>query len=487
MQCSLQVGDVNAYFTGKGGSQEIGPGVTNGGTGLTITSILADHIAGTRPGDLPPSASEMAKRVLLDETGVMIGASGLAPEARPFVEMARSGGEGPARILGTPYEVTAPSAAFANGAFAHALDFEDAFELSPGHPNASLVPALLALAQAHGPVDGPRFLTALAVGCDIACRMALALDRPMEAGGWYPPPILAGFGAVAGAANLMGLDATATRNAISLMMCQTTMPGEIKYASGSDLRAVREAFPAQAAVISALLAKQGVTGFEQPLEGPAGFYALYADGQFDPSRLTDRLGEKYWIEELTFKPWPSCRGTHAFIEMIFDLQQSHGFAVEDLEKIVCHTDSVHQMLFEPESVRRQPSTAIEAKFSIPFCVALALVRKRVTLDDFAPVDLADPQLLSMGRKVHNDPVQTHPWDAGRGGGLTLQLASGRILSAEIRHALGSPENPLSKASLVDKFVMCAGKAADPIGETDARNLAARILALETCEDVGALF
>jgi 2-methylcitrate dehydratase PrpD len=96
----------------------------------------------------------------------------------------------------------------------------------------------------------------MAAGGDLACRMGLALDRRMEEGGWYPPPILAGFGAAAGAAMLLGLGPAQIRDCLSLDLCQVTMSGEIKYSTGTVIRAVREAFPAQAAVQSALLAEK---------------------------------------------------------------------------------------------------------------------------------------------------------------------------------------------------------------------------------------
>lgn len=241
----------------------------------------------------------------------MLAASGMAPEVDGFISLALAIGQGPSRILGTGHMVSPTMAALANGAMAHALDYEDAFDLAPGHPNASLVPALLSLTQSRRPVDGMRFITALVAGCDVACRMGLALRQAMEVGGWYPPPILAGHGA----AHLLGLDRVRLADALSLALCQVTMPGEIKYSQRTVIRAIREAFPAQAAVQAAVLAEHGVAGFKHALEGKAGFYALYADGKFDPDVLLAPFDGRYWIEQLTFKPWPSCRGTHPFIEM----------------------------------------------------------------------------------------------------------------------------------------------------------------------------
>ena len=436
---------------------------------------------------LPASTVASAKRVLLDATGVMLGASGSAPEIGPFVQLARAGGSGPCTILGTRHRVAAPSAALAGGAMAHALDYEDAFDRVPGHPNASLVPALIALAQSQGAVDGRRFLAALAAGCDLACRMALSLRRPMEAGNWYPPPMLGGFGAAAGAAKLLGLDARGIRDALSLMLCQTVMPGEIKYSQGTVIRAVREAFPAQAAVTSALLAQSGVAGFEQPLEGRAGFYALYALGEYDESDLLGELGSRFWIEQLTFKAWPSCRGTHPFIELALGLRE-RGLAPGDIAAVTVRIDEVQRMLAEPLPRKQAPQTLIDAKFSVPFCTALALVRGRVDLDSFTDATLSDAQVLAMAAKVSVEMASAgNGWQAGSGGGLMLWMADGSILEAETADALGCPARPLSEAQLVDKFADCASRAAVPIRDDAAQELAVRILALEDCADVGDLF
>ena len=124
---------------------------------------LAEFVTGTPAARISASAMRAAARVVLDATGVMRAASALSPEVEPFMALARAQGTGPARLLGTTQVAPAALAALANGAMAHALDYEDAFDAAPVHPNASLVPAVLALSQAHGPIDGRRFLAAIAI------------------------------------------------------------------------------------------------------------------------------------------------------------------------------------------------------------------------------------------------------------------------------------------------------------------------------------
>ena len=242
-----------------------------------VSLALARFVAGTTFGQLGPATVEATKRALLDALGVMQAASGLAPEVRPFIELARTAKGSPeADVLGTGLRAPASLAALANGAMAHALDYEDALDGAPLHPNASLVPAVLALAQAQAqshaqvPVSGADLLVAIATGCEISCRLASSLRQPLEQGGWYPPPILGAFGAVAGAARLLRLAPGQVCDAWSLLLLQNSCAGEIKNGADTVIRAVREAFPAQAAVQCVQLAKAGIKGFSAPLEGQAG-------------------------------------------------------------------------------------------------------------------------------------------------------------------------------------------------------------------------
>jgi 2-methylcitrate dehydratase PrpD len=253
------------------------------------------------------------------------------------------------------------------------------------------------------------------------------------------------------------------------------------------IRAVREGFPAQAAVQSALLARDGVTGFEQPLEGRAGFYALYAGSEYEPADLLDAHGTQFWIEHLTFKRWPSCRGTHPFIELALNLRSAPGFDLQCIERIDIRIDEVQRMLTEPAARKAGPQTLIDAKFSIPFCLALALVCGTVDLDSFGPEALGDPAVLALAARVSTTVNAGEGWQPGSGGAMVIRLRDGTALEAQTADSLGCPARPLTTEDLVAKFVDCAGRAALPLSDAAANALASRILALETCENVGALF
>lgn len=459
--------------------------MTPGAPSPGLSDVLCRHIAELPFAALPDASARAAKHALLDAVGVMLAASGASADAAPFIALARSAGTGPCTILGTDARVAAPFAALANGALAHALDYEDTFDAAPCHPNASLVPATLALAQALAPIDGRRLVSALALGCDLVCRLALSLRRAMEEGGWYPPPILGALGAAAAAARITGLDAIQTRDALSLVLCQATAPGEIQHSGRTVIRAVREAFPAQAAVLSALLARDGVRGFEAPLEGRAGFYRLYVDGRYYERAMLEELGTRFWGERLSFKPWPACRGTHAFIEAALELRVRHGVDWRRIEAITVLVGPVQRMLVDPPLRKQAPQTVIDAKFSIPFAAALALVRGRVTLDDFTDEALADPQVRALAGRVtaRDDPDSR----TSAGGTLLVKLMDGSTLQASVPMPLGCPDRPLSREALIVKFVDCAARAARPITASRAEEIAHRLLGIDTEPDSGRVF
>jgi 2-methylcitrate dehydratase PrpD len=265
------------------------------------------------------------------------------------------------------------------------------------------------------------------------------------------------------------------------------MPGEIKHSRRTVLRAVREAFPAQAAVLSALLARDGVAGFESPLEGEAGFFRLFADGSFDVHDLTAGLGERFHIERLSFKPWPACRGTHACIEIALDLLQEHGIHWRDIESVTAGIGEVQRMLVEPLDSKRAPQTVIDAKFSIPFTVAVALVHGDVNLASFEAAMLEDADVLGMAQRVNADNRPDWGREHAAAGALTLKLRDGRALHGTVDQARGHPDSPLSAEQLLAKFMHCCAHAARPIDATRARVIARRLLETGDSDNSGELF
>ena len=421
---------------------------------------------------------------MLDAVGFSMAASTLAPEGLPFVDLAREQGTaGPCTVLGFGERTTPLAAALANGALAHALDFEDSHDVALVHPNAPVVPALLALAESDPSIDGRRFLAAMAVGCDLTCRLSLAAGRRLHERGWYPPSLLAGLGATGAAANLLGLDERQTLDAFSLVLGQLGSHGELMHSPGSVVRSVRDAFPAHAASVSAFLARRGVRGYDHPFEGPSGFFAVYVGEAPSEDVLLAGLGETYAGAEISFKPWPSCRGTHAFVEAALALVGEAGLRAEEIEVVqLVGSPVVGSIVAEPRERKLRPQTIIDAKFSAYFTTALALRDGAVTLAGFRQDRLSDDSVLKLADRIVFEVNDS--FDSSKGL-LTVVTTDGTTLTREISTLSGSPEHPLSLDALVGKFLDCVSHAAVTPSAPEAQRLAERILRLEEVEGVAA--
>ena len=440
-----------------------------------LTRILARHLARVRYEDIPPAALHAAKRSLLDAIGVSLGASGLEPACQPFVALAAES-PGPCQILGFARTSSPLMAAFANGALAHALDYEDAFDGTPAHPNAASVPVALALADADASLSGRALLTALAAASDITCRLARALRDNPDRYGFYTPPILGAFGAASCAAKLLGLDEDRVVATWGLTLSQAMCSSQFKRDPHSSLRAVRDAFASNVGLQSARLAQLGVRGFEAAFEGEHGLYAAHARSTCDEERLLEGLGAQFLGERVSFKPWPSCRGTHAFIEAALQLRAEHGIELDQIDAIVANGAPLNRMLAEPLSQKQAPQTAIDAKFSLPYCVAVALQRADVVLDDFAPAALESLSTHRLAQRFRYRVDATIT--AGTAGRLELHMQGGTCFSAYIARPLGHPERPLADVRLIAKLSACAARAHVPLPQAQAQALGEALLAID---------
>ncbi|RYZ02814.1 MAG: MmgE/PrpD family protein [Comamonadaceae bacterium] len=453
---------------------------------MGLSLDLAQHVARTRFADLPASTVRATKRSLLDALGVALAASTQGEATPAFLALARVSGSGPCRIIGHDLQVAPAVAALVNGAMSHALDYEDTHDAGLVHPNGTALPAALAAAQLRGGVTGAEFITAMAVGADLTCRLGMAMGDDDTPRGWVIRPLLGTCGAVAAAGKLLGLPPAAMVEALGLAFSQVTCTkGFFGYAP-SHMREIRDGLAAQAAVTAVLLAQRGVRCYDQPLEGAHGLFAMYTGGRYDAAAITRHLGAVFEVDALSFKPWPSCRGTHPFVEAALTLRSLHGLRPDAIAAIDVDVSATFGMLCAPAAQKQRPQTANDAKFSIPFTAAAALVHGRLGLADFTPAALADSEVLALAART--------TCSVRSGGGLTdalrgtlrVTLRDGRVVAQHIERPLGDPARPMDDAALAAKFADCARYAATPLAADTAAAAAAGIALLDTAPDLAAL-
>ncbi|MGI1677384.1 MAG: MmgE/PrpD family protein [Cellvibrionaceae bacterium] len=462
---------------------------------VAVSQPLAEFIVRTQYDDIDAETVRVAKQCLKDAIGVSIAASSLGEGCQAFSNIVDTTTNLECTLLGFSKKSSSVEAAWVNGALAHALDFEDAHDETLTHPNAAVVAALLSAAEKKLPnsysciFGGKQFITAMVLGCEIVCRLARGLDQPLDDFGWYPPPILGAFGAAAAVAKLYKLNETQILNAFSIVLCNVSCSAEIKYNPESSVRAIRDAFSAQIGVQAVLLAKQGVTGFEFPFEGKAGFYQNFARGRYSPERVVEGLNTQvdarntsrgFAIKDISFKAWPSCRGTHAFIETALELMKRHKIKIDDIQSVETKGYRINKMLAEPVETKQSPKSAIDAKFSIPFTVAVAIVRGNVGLNDFLPNNLIDENVLAVSSKVSFE-IDHDLDDAPENmttGQLSIKTVSGESFSMTVSEPYGAVSRPLSKITLDEKFRSCCEYAISPMSTKKVDQLIEIIDSLE---------
>ena len=430
---------------------------------MTLTRDIATRALSCGWADLAPDVAHAARLCLADGLAVMIGALRHEPAVAPFVAQAQSYGPGPATLLagGT---APAPAAALANGALSHALDFEDTFDRAGLHVNAAVIPAVLALAEATGATLGDA-LAAMALGADFACRIGLALAADPAALGWYHPPMIGALGAALAGARLLSLPPDQTAAALSLTQVQFGLTDALKRSPTSDLRAVRDGFAARAATEAVMLARGGVSATADPIAERGGLVWLLTGAGPDIAPFKS-FGTAFLTPDLTLKLWPCCRGTHPAIALALALR-GDGIAPEALSRAAFTIEPPDDMLFEPRADRLRPSTAIAAKFSIPFTFAYAWLFGEPGLDAFAPAARQDPAVASLAART-----ELRACRAGAGRWAHLTFADGTSADRPL------PAPPVLRAGTT-RFAEIAPKMRDCLGP--GAEAAETLLAFETAE------
>ncbi|MCX7684726.1 MAG: MmgE/PrpD family protein [Acetobacteraceae bacterium] len=410
---------------------------------------------------------------LLDWLGA--AAAGAArPEGGPFRR--RAAPPGPCRILSAA-DAAPSDAAFANGAFGNILEMDDVHRGAILHPGPVVWPAVLAAAQAAG--ASPQALLDAAVrGYEAMIRLGRALG-PAHYARFHNTATAGPAGSAAAVADLSGLSEGAFADALGNALSTAGGLWQCRHEAVLT-KQWHTAQAARAGLDAAMLAALGLSGARRILEGPQGFLpALCPDGE--PSRILEAPDGPWLIHETSFKPWPACRHCHPAIDAALALREAASGRAIAAADVATYADAV---LFcdKPE-----PGSEAEAKFSLQHAVAVALLDGPPPLAAFTPEAARRPEVAALRARirVRTDPRFTARYPAHFGAALTLRLADGAVLSAEVPDALGDPENPLPAGRVAEKAM--ALFAAAGLEDSHAAALRDAALSLPGAADARTLF
>jgi 2-methylcitrate dehydratase PrpD len=427
---------------------------------------------------LPTLARARAANAVLDTVGVMLaGAS--EPAARIVQRMVASDGGDACSVFGTRGRASAGGAALANGTAAHALDFDDMCFVSLAHPSTGLVPAALAAAELAA-ASGRDLLDAYVVGFEIEARLGRVMNPRHYQRGWHCTSTIGTIGACAAASRLLGLDATEAGHALAIAASEAC---GLKENFGTMAKPLHAGLAARNGVLAALLARGGMTASGLAFDGPQGFLAAMDSERMTLGDEIADLGSRWELLDtgITVKLYPSCAGTHPSLDAILDLRRREGFVADDIERIGIGVDALTPTVL----VHDRPSTGLEAKFSMPFCAAAAVVYGRVDIDTFEPDRLSDPAVTGLMPRVAMRVDATLDGSAAvlTQARVSIHLRDGRTLTCVANGARGYPDRPASDEELDAKFIACATRTMPREAATTALGLLRKI---DTAEDVPGL-
>jgi 2-methylcitrate dehydratase PrpD len=452
-----------------------------GGNPMDAIYEFADYVAKTDYSNLPKPVVENTKKFIIDTIGV--GIAGLrAPGCFEAFQVVKAfGGHPSSAVLMSNYKCPAPWAAFVNSIFMHALDFDDTLDESPLHANVSVLPAALAMADSKKRTTGKDLLCAVTIGQDIACRIGASLKRPLA---WTRTVTCGFFGATAAAGKVLKLDREKMVNAFGIAYCQTA--GNVQcMIDGALVKRMQPAFAAKSAVLSTLLAEKGVTGTRNVLEGDFGFFKLYEGNEYDRAVLLRALGNEFTGMKLSMKPYPCCRMTHASIDAALQLKKESRIDPLDVEKITVRPSKmVYEMVGMPFQIRENPQ--VDAQFSIPYTVIIALLKGDVFLDDFEETNVRKQRMIGLTKKVE---VTYDPNIDARdimNSSIEIKMNDGRILDSKISAIKGSPMNPMSIEECMGKFKKCVAYLPKKLSKKRVDKILHLLQDLESLDDVHTL-
>jgi 2-methylcitrate dehydratase PrpD len=439
---------------------------------MTLAAQLAQRINRISWEKLPPQVVANAKSAILDTVGVMLAGSHDEPTTR-LLRVPGMRDAGPCLVLGHAIRTSALNAALVNGTSAHAMDFDDVNIALGGHPSAPLVPALFALVEITE-ASGRDVITSFVTGFETTTRIARGVNYHHYEKGWHPTVTLGIFGVAAACARLLKLSDSQMATALSI---GASFASGVKANFGTMTKPLHVGHCARNGLFAALLAQENCTASSEAFEDKQGFLNVFnGPGTFDCERMLAAWSQPFDIDQpgLGIKLYPCCGSTHAAIDGMITLATQHGIRPDDIERIDAR---IHARRLAHIN-RPDPKSALDAKFSVQYCLARALLERAVVVDHFENDAFLDVRARALTQKVHVEGYRNPAPDVGDhyAVDLSVTLKSGaRITIRQERPCGRTPEDPTPPERLKAKFENCAARV---LGSAKAPRLYAALDELE---------
>ena len=409
---------------------------------MNPTQTIARFITEFRYEEIPEKALEAVKMAFTDYTASCLAGLNEPCAVKVSEMVAEFGGKPQATVWGDDLKTSVTHAAMANGTAAHALDLDDTSAVMMSHPSIQLLPALFALGEYHRS-SGRELILAYLVGFEVGGLLGRALNPEFVGQGWFPVGPFGVMMQTAACARLLKLTPDQVQHALGIA---ANLASGLRCNNGTMAKPFAPGHAAADAIMAVTLAKAGMSANVQALESQFGFVENFSSNK--PKRLEKAvatLGEQLEILEsgLNYKLYPCCAGTHTAIDCVLEIVQNQTINPDDIEEIAVHINpSVQFLLIHP-----RPKTGMEAKFSLEYCVARAILDRDIGPEHFTAVKVSDPELKKLIEKLNPCWENTRQLDVR----IEIKLNNGQSHVSEVLQARGMAGNPLGWADMEAKF------------------------------------
>jgi len=419
---------------------------------MTHSEQIADFALSLSQSDIPSDVASLARLHTLDALGVGIAASAGSVQQRMAHSLLQNQSHGACTVLGHSTATHSANAALLNGSFIHALEYDDTHMASIVHGSAVLVPAALAAAEEHQLTLG-ELTRLITIGWEVLVRIGLAAPGAFQRRGFQVTSV----GGALVSALLSGLAARASRSELisAQGIAGSQASGIFEFLSeGATVKAMHPGWAAHAGSLAATLASAGLTGPSTVYEGRFGLYKTYTDEPGAAQALgksLHSLGQHWTLREAAFKLYPCCHYIHPFLEALEQLRAQH-LSLQTISRIECKVpQGAAAIICEPWDRKQSPSILNEAKYSLPYCMALACLDIPITAAHFL-AEHVDTQAIGLAQKISWMPMEDADFPNKFQAEICVHHSDGQRSSIRIDQVKGSAERPASVENIQAKFM-----------------------------------
>jgi 2-methylcitrate dehydratase PrpD len=435
-----------------------------------LTSTISHFIAETEMGDIPQDNYTHAKVAFLDWMAVLLAGKD-EPLVKKLIDYAKGmGGREQATVIGHAWQTNVIQAALINGSASHALDFDDTMQIFMGHPTVTLYPALVSLAEWQQK-SGSDLLTSYIVALQVGATVASCAGVQHYLSGWHGTSTIGRIASAAGCAKLLGLNEQQTTYALGIAATQSS---GLKRVFGTMTKPFHAGKAAQVGLEAALLAAEEFTCADDILEGPDGFFQLLQGGV--NNEALDFLGKRWVTDKLAQKYHASCHGTHSPIEAVLDLVEKEKISITDMQSI----KTIVTQTSCDVAGKTDPQTGLEGKFSIPYCVANALVTGDTGTEAFTDEKVGDADVRDLMNKISLEVMEDR---IGMEATVQVITTAGNVYESFSDVLNEIPDLNTKQQKVKNKFMNLCSHI---LGETNAGQVVEAVLALEAETNVSSL-